>query len=82
MKWLEPSLEAKLDELFRKKVLIVPIAFTIDNSETLYELEMEYREVAEKMGYEDYRVAACPNSHPLFVETLAAIYRGMKRQAL
>ncbi len=78
MKWLEPSLENKLDELFRRKVLIFPIAFTIDNSETLFELDMEYREAAEKLGFEDYRVAACPNDHPLFVESLAGLYRKMR----
>ena len=78
MKWLEPSLEMKLDELFNKKVLIFPIAFTIDNSETLYELDMEYREIADKKGFEDYRVARCPNDHPLFVEALADIYQKMK----
>ncbi|MBD3800043.1 MAG: ferrochelatase [Campylobacterales bacterium] len=78
LKWLEPSLEQKLESLERKKVLVFPIAFTIDNSETLYELDMEYREVAEELGYEDYRVAACPNDHPLFVEALASLYTKMR----
>lgn len=78
MKWLEPSLEQKLESLENKKVLIFPIAFTIDNSETLYELDMEYREIAEEMGFADYRVAACPNDHPLFVEALAQLYEKMK----
>ncbi|WP_345969048.1 ferrochelatase [Sulfurimonas sp. HSL1-6] len=78
MKWLEPSLEQKLESLERKKVLVFPIAFTIDNSETLYELDMEYREVAEELGFEDYRVAACPNDHPLFVEALVSLYGKMR----
>lgn len=78
MKWLEPSLEQMLGSLGNKKVLIFPIAFTIDNSETLYELDMEYREIAEEMGFADYRVAKCPNDHPLFVEALAHIFEKMK----
>ncbi len=78
MKWLEPSLEQKLEALENKKVLIFPIAFTIDNSETLFELAIEYREVAEGLGYEDYRVAACPNDHPLFVDALALLYAKMQ----
>lgn len=78
MKWLEPSLETKLETLGSKKVLIFPIAFTIDNSETLYELDMEYREVAETLGIEDYRVARCPNDHPLFVEALVSIFEKMR----
>ena len=78
MKWLEPSLETKLSTLENKKVLIFPIAFTVDNSETLYELDMEYREVAEKMGFEDYRVAACPNDHPGFAQMLASLYAKLR----
>jgi len=78
LKWLEPSLETMLRSLGNKKVLIFPIAFTIDNSETLFELDIEYREVAEGLGFEDYRVAACPNDHPLFVESLAGLYAKMK----
>ena len=78
MKWLEPSLETKLASLPHKKVLIFPIAFTIDNSETLYELHMEYRGIAETMGFEAYRVAECPNDHPRFVEALAGLYARMR----
>src|SRR3989339_868462 len=70
MKWLEPSLEATLHELQNKRVIIVPIAFTVDNSETDFELSIEYAEVAQKIGYEAYRVCRCPNEHPLFVQTL------------
>lgn len=78
MKWLEPSLGTMLSSLGSKKVLILPIAFTIDNSETLYELDLEYREEADALGFEDYRVAACPNDHPLFVEALAELYEKMR----
>jgi ferrochelatase len=33
----------KLKTLKRKKVIIYPLAFTVDNSETEFELEIEYR---------------------------------------
>ncbi len=78
MKWLEPSLEKKLEELAGKKVVIVPIAFTIDNSETDYELGVEYAEIAKELGYSDYRVARCPNDDELFAMTLHEIFREMK----
>ena len=77
MKWLEPSLESVLRSLEIKKVLIVPIAFTIDNSETDYELSIEYAETAHELGFEEYRVCRCPNDHPLFVQTLAELYRSV-----
>ena len=78
MKWLTPSLEEKLHALENKRVIIVPIAFTIDNSETDFELDIEYREVAEELGFEAYRVASCPNESDLFVDALEEIYIKMK----
>ena len=78
MKWLEPSLEEKLKELQTKKVLIFPIAFTIDNSETDYELGVEYAHIAKELGFEEYRVARCPNDDKLFVQALYDIYLEMK----
>lgn len=78
MKWLEPSLESMLHSLTKKKVIIVPIAFTIDNSETVYELSMEYAEVAHELGFTDYRVCRCPNDHSLFVQTLKELYEKMR----
>jgi ferrochelatase len=78
MKWLEPSLETMLKSLHRKKVIIVPIAFTIDNSETDYELSMEYQEIAHEYGFTDYRVCRCPNDHPSFVQVLKELYEKMR----
>lgn len=78
MKWLEPSLESMLKSLGKKKVIIVPIAFTIDNSETDFELTIEYAEIAHTNGFTDYRVCRCPNDHPLFVQTLKELYEKMR----
>jgi len=78
MEWIKPYLEYKLMKLKKKKVIIVPIAFTVDNSETEFELEIQYREKAEEMGIKDYRVAKAPNSHRDFVKCIVNIYEGMK----
>ena len=64
--WLEPNLADLLRRPENLKVLIFPLAFTIDNSETIFELDREHREIAEKIGYEDYRVANCPNDREEF----------------
>ncbi len=66
--WLEPNLVDVLRNPYHRKVLIYPLAFTIDNSETLYELDIEHREIAEKIKYEDYRVAKCFNDDDGFVD--------------
>lgn len=59
-------------------MIIYPIAFTVDNSETEFELEVEYREKAEEMGFSDYRVAKAPNDHDYFVKSLGEIYKEMR----
>ena len=78
MAWLKPSLEEKLDLVRNRGVVIYPIAFTIDNSETDFELDIEYREIAEEMGFINYKVCKCPNDHPLFVSALKDIYEKMR----
>ncbi|DAB28826.1 MAG: ferrochelatase [Sulfurimonas sp. RIFOXYD12_FULL_33_39] len=78
MEWLKPSLEEKLKTIKSKKIIISPISFTIDNSETDFELEIEYREVAKELGFEHYRVCRCPNDSELFVEAILEIYEKMR----
>jgi len=73
VKWLEPSLGSELEKVVSKKVLICPISFTIDNLETVYELGIEYKEVADKLGFTEYVVAKCPNDDDRFVTCLAQI---------
>ena len=80
MKWLEPSLQTCLESLLNKKVIIYPIAFTVDNSETLFELCVEYKEIADELGYDQYVVCECVNNHPLFIESLKEIYTSMKNR--
>ncbi|NPA29935.1 MAG: ferrochelatase [Epsilonproteobacteria bacterium] len=80
MAWLRPSLEETLEGLNSRRVLIYPISFTVDNSETLFELAMEYKEVAQKLGYQTYRVCCCPNDSDTFIKTLEGLYRRLTGQ--
>ncbi len=68
--WLEPNLVDVLRNPTNRKVLIYPLAFTIDNSETLFELDIEHREIADKIKYEDYIVAECMNDNDAFVNLI------------
>ena len=77
MRWLEPSLEQKLQRLRNRRVVIYPIAFIVDNSETLYELDVEYREVAQELGFSEYRVCRCVNDSPLFVTALREMFESL-----
>jgi len=70
MKWLTPSLEEMLKHFKGEKVLIYPISFIIDNSETVFELDIEYREIAKKLGIKEYRVCECINDNDTFIEAI------------
>jgi len=66
--WLEPNLVDVLRNPTHRKVLIYPLAFTLDNSETVFELDIEHREIADKVKYEDYIVASCMNDSDKFIQ--------------
>jgi ferrochelatase len=66
--WLEPSLVDTLRNPKNRKVIIYPLAFTIDNSETIFELDIESREIAKKIKYRDFLVAKCFNDDDDFVD--------------
>jgi ferrochelatase len=72
MRWLEPSLLDVLQGLAGEKVIVYPLSFTIDNSETDLELAIEYKELARTLGLDDYRVCRVQNDSDAFVQFLAA----------
>lgn len=78
MKWLEPGLDQKIREIGKRGIVIYPIAFTIDNSETDFELGIEYKEVADELGCDPYIVAPCLNDSELFVDALCDIFHKLK----
>ena len=61
VKWLEPSLNEALAKCENKKALIYPLSFCIDNSETIFELVIEYAKLAKELGFSFYKVVECPN---------------------
>ncbi len=78
MKWLEPATDTMIENLSsqgKKNLLIIPISFVSDHVETLFELDIEYRHVAEKCGIENYIVMKGLNDSTLFVEALTELVR-------
>ena len=61
VKWLEPSLNEALEKCESKKALIYPLSFCIDNSETIFELVIEYAKLAKELNFSFYKVVECPN---------------------
>ena len=73
MEWIGPSLD---DELNRAAgdgvgVVIVPISFVSEHSETLVELDMDYQLIADKLGITIYRRIPVVGVSKPFIEGLA-----------
>jgi ferrochelatase len=76
-KWLEPATDAEIVRAGAegKGVIVVPIAFVSEHSETLVELDIEYEKLARASGVPDYRRAATVGADPDFIQGLAGLVR-------
>jgi len=75
VEWLAPSTPDMLKTLAgqgARNILMVPISFVSDHVETLYEIDMLYREQAGELGMRLERTASL-NTNPLFVKGLASL---------
>ncbi|MEH2233390.1 MAG: ferrochelatase [Nostoc sp.] len=76
VEWLQPYTEDALKELGAegvKDLVVVPISFVSEHIETLQEIDIEYREVAEESGIHNFRRVPAPNTHPVFINALAEL---------
>lgn len=73
--WIGPSTEDEIKRAGRERVplMVVPIAFVSEHSETLVELDIEYRKLAETCGVPDYVRVPTVGAHPAFIAGLAAL---------
>ncbi|XP_065183283.1 ferrochelatase, mitochondrial-like [Sycon ciliatum] len=75
--WLSPQTDKAIESLCQrgqKNLLLVPIAFTSDHIETLFELDIEYsHELGKKCGAENIIRAESLNDNPIFIEAMADI---------
>lgn len=74
-KWIGPSTEEEIIEAGKDgmPVVVVPVAFVSEHSETLVELDVEYRELAEKHGVLNYWRVPTLGCDPYFIQTLAEL---------
>ncbi len=75
LEWLQPYTEDELKRAADDKVplVVVPIAFVSEHSETLVELDIEYREEAEKLGVPAYARVPTVGENDHFIEGLARL---------
>ena len=74
VEWLKPYTEDAIPALGAQGVenlLVVPISFVSEHIETLQEIDIEYRELAEEAGIHNFRRVPALDTNPVFIEALA-----------
>ncbi len=72
VEWTQPETIAVLREIEAEHVVVVPISFMQEQSETLVDLDVDLRRAAESLGREIHRVPV-PYDDPKFVSVLADV---------
>jgi ferrochelatase len=77
VKWIGPSLHEEITRAAQDKVpvLVVPISFVSEHSETLVELDVEYRKIAESEGVPGYYRVPALGTDAFFIDALAELCR-------
>src|SRR6185295_16014171 len=71
-----PATNVTIPKLAREGVtqlMLVPVSFVSEHSETLYEMDILYRDAATEAGIAQYRRVPTMNCRPDFIEALAAL---------
>lgn len=73
LKWIEPYTDVEIEVAGAQglPLVIVPIAFVSEHSETLYEIEQQYRELAIEKGVPVFARVPAVATHPDFIAGLA-----------
>ncbi len=77
LEWIGPATDAEIVRAGREGVslVVVPVAFVSEHSETLVELDIEYRHLAQQAGVPAYERVAAVGRAPQFIEGLARLVR-------
>jgi ferrochelatase len=77
LKWIGPSTEHEIARAGADKVsaVVYPLSFVSEHSETLVELDIDYRRLASAKGVPTYVRVPAVGTHPLFIEGLARLVR-------
>ena len=80
--WTGPALDEELARAARDRVPVVvnPVAFVSEHSETLVELDIEYREMAERLGVPAYVRVPAVGTADAFIGGLAAVVEAAREQ--
>jgi len=79
LEWIGPKTEDVITEAAKdhKRIVVVPIAFVSEHSETLVELDIEYRALAEQGGAAAYVRVPALGTHEDFIAALAEMVKSV-----
>jgi ferrochelatase len=77
LKWIGPSTEEEIRRAGTEgtSVVLYPLSFVSEHSETLVELDIDYRHLAEQARVPRYVRVPTVGTHPLFIGGLASLVR-------
>ncbi len=78
VRWMTPGTDAEIIRLGaegEKALLMVPISFVSDHIETLEEIDLQYRLLAEQHGIPHFQRAPSLNDHADFLDGMAELVR-------
>jgi protoporphyrin/coproporphyrin ferrochelatase len=73
MKWIGPTVEDTLDALAKqgvRKIIVQPVGFVCDHVEILYDIDVQFKEQAQRLGMKLLRPESL-NTSPHFIAALA-----------
>ncbi|MBE7636074.1 ferrochelatase [Sneathiella sp. P13V-1] len=84
VEWIGPDTEEEIKRAGAEKrsVMVIPVAFVSEHSETLVELDIEYGELAKEVGIPEYLRVPTVTTNPFFVEGLARLVKGCQKNCM
>jgi ferrochelatase len=78
LEWIGPATDAEITRAAQqnRSIVVVPVAFVSEHSETLVELDIEYAELAQHNGAAGYTRVPTVGTQPAFIAGLAGLVRG------
>ncbi len=82
LKWIGPDTDAEIEAAAKAGLVpvVLPVSFVSEHSETLYELDQIYRDLALSSGAPAYIRVPAAGTHPAFIAGLAELVAGALRR--
>lgn len=79
LEWIGPHTDQEIKRAGKEKkgLILVPVSFVSEHSETLVELDVQYRELAQESGVPFYARVSTPSIHPFFIKNLVDLIKKM-----